>query len=118
MGSLHNPSARRVRGICLFGGGFLFSGAQMHSAAPAQNLSASFLPATACVQTEILLLLPSRRNRSLHTIKGGCQQFDIRHVGSADDNRERDAMTVCQHAAFASLFSPDPWDWLPRTPSP
>ena len=51
-------------------------------------------------------------------LQGGLEKFDIMHVGSAGDQRQRDPTGVHQQAAFASIFSPDPWGSDPRIAVP
>jgi hypothetical protein len=38
-------------------------------------------------------------------------------VGPAGDERQRDVTRVHQQAAFAPIFFPDPWRWVPRIPT-
>ncbi len=60
------------------------------------------------IQTEILLVVPSRDFRTLHHDPSQCpiQKLGVVHVGAADDDRQRESMAVDQQAAFASFFSP------------
>lgn len=51
-------------------------------------------------------------------VKRRTKKFHVVSLGAAHDNRERDAMTVHQQAAFAPFFFPDPLDFYPQPPEP
>ena len=60
------------------------------------------------IETEILVVFPSRNFRALdHDLcQGPIQQLGVVEVGAADGDRQWDSTAVDQQAAFASFFSP------------
>ncbi len=53
--------------------------------------------------------------RHYQAVPGRLQQLDVMHVGSADDERQRDATAVGQQAALAPIFPPGPSGSVQRT---
>jgi hypothetical protein len=53
-----------------------------------------------------------------HRFQRCFKQFHVVRVGSAYDDRQRDATRVDQQAALAPVFFPDPLDWPQRTAVP
>ena len=95
MSPLNDPAARLIARQGAFGLGFLFALLDMRS------ISSPFrgLPGGGSLLARIgaeMLRLPClrRRSRPHHLVEGGGQQFHIMHVGSAGDERQRDATPV------------------------
>ena len=115
MGSFDHPAARFPTWLVAFGLRFFFTLLDMRLIVAGNRRLEGRIALVSSIGAEILRLLGVRFwPRQHRSVQGGLQQLHIMYVGSAGDERQRDATRVDQQTSFAPIFFPDPWGSVPR----
>ena len=115
MGSFDHPATCFPTWLAAFGLRFFFTLLDMRLIVAGNHRLEGRLALVSSIGAEILRLLGVRfRPRQYRSVQGGLQQLHVMHVGSAGDQRQRDATRVDQQTSLAPIFSPDPWGSVPR----
>jgi hypothetical protein len=115
MGSFDHPAACFPAWQVTFGLRFFFALLDMRLIVAGNRCLEGWIALVSSIGAEILRLFGVRfRPRQRRSVQGGLQQFHVMHVGSAGDERQRDATRVDQQTSLAPIFFPDPWGSVPR----
>ena len=118
MRSFHDPSFGLVAWLASFGVAFFLALLDVGAIVLCRHgLFCAFAFVTRVGAQMLGFELARFRTVNNHGVQCHFQQFHIMGVGSADDERQRDSTRVYEKAAFAPIFSPDPWGWVQRIPA-
>ena len=95
MGSFDHSTASFPAGLVAFGVGFLLALLDMRLIVAGNCGLEGWIALVSCIGEEIPRSLGVRfRPRQHRSVQGGLQQLHVMHVGSAGDERQRDATRV------------------------